>query len=101
MTYREGSNKELLDQFYRLFKLTRLRHRVPPQPRKWFSNLMAGFGSALKIRVAYQGDRPIAAMITLRHKDTLIYKYGCSDSRYNNLGGMPMLYWKSIHGREE
>jgi len=96
VTYREGSNKELLDQFYRLFKLTRLRHRVPPQPRKWFSNLMAGFGSALKIRVAYQGDRPIAAMITLRHKETLTYKYGCSDSRYNNLGSMPMLYWKSI-----
>ncbi len=96
LVYCEGSNEELLDQFYRLFKLTRQRHRIPPQPRTWFRNLMSGFGPALKIRVALREDRPVAAMITLKHKDTMVYKYGCSDARFNNLGGMPMLFWKSI-----
>jgi CelD/BcsL family acetyltransferase involved in cellulose biosynthesis len=96
LTYREGSDAELLDQFYKLFQLTRERHRVPPQPRKWFAHLMEGFGDALKIRVAYKGDQPIASMLTLRHKDTLIYKYGCSDRQFNNLGSMHFLYWRSI-----
>ena len=35
-------------------------------------------------------------MLTLRYKDTLVYKYGGSDSRFNNLGSMHCLYWESI-----
>jgi hypothetical protein len=35
-------------------------------------------------------------MMTIRHKDTLIYKYGGSDVRYNKMGGMHLLYWNSI-----
>src|SRR5579871_3753896 len=32
LTLREGVTEELLDDFYSLLKLTRERHRVPPQP---------------------------------------------------------------------
>ncbi|HET9406338.1 MAG TPA: GNAT family N-acetyltransferase [Candidatus Sulfotelmatobacter sp.] len=96
LVYREGSDSTLLDHFYGLMEGTRRRHGVPPQPRRWFANLMECFGPALKIRVSYKGDRPVAAMITLRYKDTLVYKYGCSDPQSNNLGGMHLLYWRSI-----
>ena len=54
------------------------------------------FGVALKIRIAFKGDQPIAGMLTLRYKDVLIYKNGASDARFNNLGGMHLLYWESI-----
>jgi hypothetical protein len=93
---REGSTKELLDCFYKLHTITRQRHNRPPQPRKWFVNLMDCFGDALKVRVAFQGDRPVAALVTIRHKDTLVYKYGGSDSRFNNLGSMHFLLWRAI-----
>jgi len=96
LRYEEGSSEELLDRFYRIFKMTRARHSVPPQPRRWFRNLMECFGEAFKIRVAYKNDQAIAAMITLRHKDTLVYKYGGSDSRYSRFGGVHLLYWQSI-----
>lgn len=96
LTYREGITEDFLDQFYCLFKQTRERHRVPPQPREWFVNLIQTFENALKIRIALKGDQPVAAMITLRHKDTLVYKYGCSDPRFNNLGSMQLLYWRAI-----
>jgi CelD/BcsL family acetyltransferase involved in cellulose biosynthesis len=96
LRYCEGATPELLDQFYGLVKVTRKRHNLPPQSRRWFSNLLECFGETLKIRVAYKGDRPVAAMLTLQHKDTLIYKYGCSDARFNNLGSMHLLFWKSI-----
>ena len=26
----------------------------------------------------------------------LLYKYGCSDRRFHNLGGMALLFWKAI-----
>jgi Acetyltransferase (GNAT) domain len=93
---REGSTEELLDCFYSLFEITRRRHRLPPQPRKWFVHLMECLGGGLKIRVAFHQGRPVAAMITIRYKDTLVYKYGCSETRYNYLGSMPLLYWKAI-----
>jgi len=96
LTYREGSTQGLLENFYRLFVRTRQRHGLPPQAKKWFANLMDCFGRALKIRVAFKDDRAIAAIITIRHKDTLTYKYGCSDSRFNNLGCMHLLFWKAI-----
>lgn len=96
LTYQEGSAESLLDAFYRLLIITRRRHRLPPQPRNWFRNLMACFGEALKIRIALKGDRPVAGMLTLRYKDTLVYKNGCSDARFNKLGGMHLLYWRSI-----
>ena len=96
LNYVEGSNEVLLDDFYRLFVLTRKRHRVPPPPRKWFANLMEAFGNNLKIRAVFKNDHPLAAMLTIHHKDTMFYKYGCSDARHNNLGSMPSLYWKAI-----
>ena len=96
LVYREGSTKELLDDFYRLFILTRKHHGLAPQPTYWFASLMYHFEDALKIRVALKGDQAIAAMITIRHKDTLTYKYGCSDPRFNNLGPVHMLFWHAI-----
>lgn len=96
LTYLEGSNEALLDYFYDLFTLTRKRHGLPPPPQKWFANLMKGFGHRLKIRAVSKNDRFVAAIITIHYKDTMFYKYGCSDASYNNLGSMPSLYWRAI-----
>jgi CelD/BcsL family acetyltransferase involved in cellulose biosynthesis len=92
---REGGG-EYLDAFYRLHAITRKRHRRPPQPREWFVNLIEGFGDQLKIRVALHNDCPVAAVMTIRHKDTLVYKYGGSDPRFNHLGSMHLLLWGAI-----
>jgi CelD/BcsL family acetyltransferase involved in cellulose biosynthesis len=96
LQYCEGSSKEMLKHFYRLLTITRQRHQRPPQPRIWFANLMECFGDALKIRVAFKAARPVAAVLTIRYKDTMVYKYGGSDSRFNNLGSMHLLLWRTI-----
>ncbi|MFZ3215852.1 MAG: GNAT family N-acetyltransferase [Candidatus Acidiferrales bacterium] len=96
LTYQEGTSESILDTFYHLLTITRRRHGVPPQPKIWFRNLIECFGPALQICVASQGRRTVAAMLTLRHKNTLVYKYGGSDSRFNKLGSMHCLYWESI-----
>ena len=76
LIYQEGQSEALLEDFYKLLRCARQRHGVSPQSRAWFRNLMQCFGESLKIRLAYREKRPIAAMITLRYKDTLVYKYG-------------------------
>jgi len=93
--YETGSS-ELLDDFYGLLLMTRKRHRVPAQPRAWFQNLLQGFGENAQIRIARKDEIPIAAIFTLRHRSSVVYKYGCSDEKWHNLGGMPFLFWKLI-----
>jgi len=96
LEYEEDTSDEILHQFYSLLILTRRRHGVPPQPLAWFRNLRNSLGQALKIRVALKDKRPIASIITLRHKDTLVYKYGCSDAAFHKFGSMPFLFWETI-----
>lgn len=91
-----GRSDQLREQFYSLVLRTRLRHRLPPQPPEWFSNLVDCMGEALTIRVALKDGRAIAAILTLSHQNTITYKYGCSDERFNNLGGTPYLFWRTI-----
>jgi lipid II:glycine glycyltransferase (peptidoglycan interpeptide bridge formation enzyme) len=101
LSYREGSTREFLDHFYRLFTMTRRRHMLPPQPKAWFANLMECFGQALRIRLACRNDQPVAAIITITHKDTLSYKYGACDARFNNLGCMHLLFWRAIQDAKQ
>jgi hypothetical protein len=96
LVYQEGRSEALLNDFYLLLQLSHRRHGIPPQPRAWFGNLVQGFGEALKIRVVYRGKQPVAAIVTIGYKDTLVYKFGGSDARFHNLGGMQLLLWKSI-----
>jgi CelD/BcsL family acetyltransferase involved in cellulose biosynthesis len=91
-----GTTERNLDAFYRLMTITRQRHGVPPQPKKWFRNLIDCFGPALQICVASKNGHAVAAMLTLRYKNTLVYKYGGSDTRFNNLGSVQWLYWEAI-----
>jgi hypothetical protein len=96
LIYEEGFSEKLLAKFYFLLILTRRRHGVPPQPLAWFRNAIAGLKNNILIRVASKGNQPVASILTILYKNTLTYKYGCSDARFNNLGGTPFLFWKAI-----
>jgi CelD/BcsL family acetyltransferase involved in cellulose biosynthesis len=92
----QGLSDVLVREFYQLLLLTRRRHRVPPQPLAWFRNLVDCLGPRLTIRVARVDGRPIASILTVRHKKTVVYKYGCSDHRFHPLGAMPRLFWQAL-----
>jgi len=99
--YEAGSSEDLLYKFYGLLVRTRRRHYLPPQPLCWFRELVATFGADLKIRVASKDDLPIASILTLRHKKSMVYKYGCSDERFHKFGGMALLFWNTIQEAKE
>ena len=96
LTADAGRSDALIEDFYALQVTTRQRLGLPPQPRQWFRNLMAEMGEKATIRIARTYGRPIAAILTLRHKRTAVYKYGCSLVSDNNRGGMQLLLWKAI-----
>jgi lipid II:glycine glycyltransferase (peptidoglycan interpeptide bridge formation enzyme) len=96
LEYREGRSEQLLRIFFDLLIKTRRKHQLPPQPITWFRNLARCLDDHLQIRVASKGDCPVAAIMTLSSKDTLVYKYGCSDPKFNKFGGTAFLLWKAI-----
>ena len=96
LSYEEGRSELVLDKFYRLLVQTRRRLQLPPQPLTWFRNLIVCMGDKLKIHVASKDGQPVAGILTLSYKSTLVYKYGCSDQRFHNLGGTQLLFWKAI-----
>ncbi len=96
LLYEKGRSESLLRRFYQLVLRTRRRHCLPPQPRQWFRNLVEFMGDRMTICLASKRDIPVAALLCLSNKNTVVYKYGCSDERFSHLGGTPFLFWKVI-----
>jgi hypothetical protein len=81
---KEENTLKGIKEFYRLNILTRKKHGVPPQPFKFFKNILdllilKKMGSILL--ATYEG-KYIAAGIFLNFKDTVYYKYNASDPAY-------------------
>jgi hypothetical protein len=96
LVYECGRSNALLGKFYQLMLLTRQRHHIFPQPEAWFRNLVECMGDALKIGVVSRENLAVASIITLRFKNTLVFKYGCSDFAYRQFGSTPLLLWRAI-----
>jgi CelD/BcsL family acetyltransferase involved in cellulose biosynthesis len=96
LVYEVGTSERLIASFYGLLRLARRRHGLPPQPLAWFRNLMVCLRDGLAIHVASKDGQPIASILTLSFKKTMVYKYGGSEAGEHRLGGMPFLFWRAI-----
>jgi hypothetical protein len=96
LRYESGTSDSILDRFYRLLVLTRRRQQLLPQPLEWFRNLIACMGDRLQIRLASKAGLATAGILTIRCKDTLVYKYGCSARPLSGSGGTQFLLWMAI-----
>jgi CelD/BcsL family acetyltransferase involved in cellulose biosynthesis len=101
LTYDEGTSEELLSKFYALQVVTRRRHQLPPQPLQWFRNLLENLRQQACIRVISHQGTPIASIFTFFYNRTMLYKYGCSDPKFNNLRGTTLLFWKTIQAAKQ
>jgi CelD/BcsL family acetyltransferase involved in cellulose biosynthesis len=99
LTIRQAADPhDLHGTFYRLHTRTRRRQGVPVQPRRFFRLLWEriidpGFGSAL---IAEASGRPVAAAVFLAWRDTVIYKFGASDTSAWSLRPNHLLFWHAI-----
>lgn len=101
LTLEAGSSESLLAEFYQLHVTTRQRQHLPPHPLSWFHHVLKCLGKDATIRVARKDGRAIASILTLSNKQKLVYKYGCSDAEFHNLGSMPFLFWDMIRDAKQ
>ena len=90
--------REALEAFTSLHVLTRKRHGVPPQPRRFFSQIYEHIirpGQGF-VALARRGPTPVAAAIFFVWGDKAIYKFGASDQSEQSLRGNNLVMWEAI-----
>jgi lipid II:glycine glycyltransferase (peptidoglycan interpeptide bridge formation enzyme) len=95
---KQSRELESLMTFYNLHLMTRKKHGVPIQPKKYFLKFWEhlickrmGF-----VMLANYGGKAIAGAVFLHSNKSLIYKYGANDPAYMSLYATHALLWEAI-----
>lgn len=93
-----STSPQAMKDFYRLNTWTRREHGLPPQPFNFFRNLQnlvikkdLGF-----IVTASVNNIVIAANIYFKFGNEVIYKYGASDKKFQQLRANNLVMWEAI-----
>jgi CelD/BcsL family acetyltransferase involved in cellulose biosynthesis len=96
LDYQTGRSDAMLRAFYQLLIRTRSRHGLPPQPFQWFKAILDCMPEQATVRLVLNKGIAVASMLTLRQRDTMVYKYGASDDSFHPSGGVQLLFWRTI-----
>ncbi|MBK1876620.1 lipid II:glycine glycyltransferase FemX [Pelagicoccus mobilis] len=93
-----SSSPAALKGFYALQSITRRRHGLPPQPYCFFENLRQaliekGRGTIVS---AFVGDELAASSIYLEQGENVHYKYGASDTRFQETRCNNYVMWQAM-----
>jgi len=91
-------NRQAVGDFYQLHVETRRRHGLPPQSASFFRNIYEhvvkpGVGF---IVLAQRRSHTIAAAIFFRFGNNAIYKYGASDTSFQEFRANNLVMWHGI-----
>lgn len=104
LTFSVETSQEAMGSYYRLHCLTRQRHGLFPQPRRFFENLhrfMIDKGQGF-VGIARKNEQAMAAAVFIRLGKKACYKFGASDDRHWDLRANHLVMWNSIlHCRRE
>jgi len=94
----QGETLDDMRDFYRLHVLTRKRQGVPVQPFRFLKNLWTELFSRgqISLLLAQNAERVVAALVLLKFKDTVYYKFGASDRSFRHLRANQLLFWRAI-----
>ena len=98
-----SKNSRSINDFYNLNILTRKRHGLPPQPFLFFKNineLLMSKGFCEVAESIYKG-KVIASSVFLTFGKKVLYKFGASDYRFQNLRANDLLFWEAIQHYSE
>ena len=94
----DSSNARAVKTFCLLNCMTRRRHGLPPQPKRFFDRiekhiLLPGMGFVLTAEV---DGGAVASAVFFHFKQLVVYKYSASDMAYQNLRPNNLLIWHAI-----
>jgi hypothetical protein len=98
LTISIAASEEAVAKYYRLHRITRKRHGVPPQPFRFFKNIskyILGAGHGF-IVLAELAGKPVASAVFFCFGGKSVYKFGASDERYQQFRPNNLVMWEGI-----
>lgn len=86
--------RDLLDEFYRLYTVSLRRLASPPHSKRFFERLTEEYGRRCLVQVAFRGREPVAGVLSLRFRDTMLPYFAGIDARYSGTNASNFLYFK-------
>jgi len=98
VTVEISSSKFALEDFYRMNCITRKKHGLPPQPKKFFDNLFKNVLSQNNgfIAIGKYNNISIAGAVYLHIGHKALYKFGASYMEYQNLRANNLVMWEAL-----
>ena len=92
------NDEEGIRVFYKMQCETRKKHGLPPQPYKFFLNLLKliVFQGMCDILLAKHNGKFIAGAVYLKIGKKILYKFGASFSKYHHLRANHFIMWEAI-----
>jgi hypothetical protein len=93
-----SESKGDLEAYYRLHCITRQRHGLPPQPRRFFDAVYRNViskGKGFTVLASHEGQS-IAGAVYFHSGKNGIYKYGASDWEHRGLRANNLVMWEAI-----
>jgi hypothetical protein len=93
-----SSSRSALEDFYNMNCVTRKKHGLPPQPKKFFNNLFKHILSQDNglIAIGKYNNVSIAGAIYLHIGYKALYKFGASFMEYQNLRANNLVMWEAL-----
>lgn len=93
-----SNSRSALEDFYNMNCVTRKKHGLPPQPKKFFENLYKHIILQDKgfIAIGKFNNVSIAGAIYLHIGYKALYKYGASFMEYQNLRANNLVMWEAL-----
>lgn len=89
-----------LETHYRVYSESVRNLGTPVFPARLFREVLAAFGEDADILVAYEGDRPVSAVLTLYHRGRVMPFWGGGIADARRLRSNELLYYRLMaHGR--
>lgn len=98
VTVEISGSKSALDDFYLMNCITRKKHGLPPQPKKFFDNLFKYVLSQNNgfIAIGKHNNVSIAGAVYLHIGNKALYKFGASFMEYQKLRANNLVMWEAI-----
>jgi hypothetical protein len=98
LTLREAAGEPDLQDFYRLYLMTRKRLSLPPLPYVFFKSLWELFSPSKRVALllAVQGGRTIAGVVLFKFKGRVSIEFSALDEKYSDVSPVHYLFWESI-----
>jgi lipid II:glycine glycyltransferase (peptidoglycan interpeptide bridge formation enzyme) len=98
LTLKQGSNESDLQDFYRLYLMTRKEKGLPPQPYKFFKLLWDKFSPSKRVtlHLAEYQAQPIAGLLLFKFKNRVSAEASVADNNFRGLSPNHLLFWEAI-----